>query len=234
MDLTRVSAIPEDKIKIIKGIEEAADKTKTYAMDIKYMVLHDMVNKFKGQLFVPIDVALRVKASERVQVYFDLELHPFFQKFKEFMSSKHDQQAVLRFRRMVGVGVDESIMLSDMYVLAKLFGELESIHIKRTKSHSTLRHIILTINFDGRTMAHLEYTFSEERESIYLEWSGVDCVVEYHSDDMNPISSNIDSIPPLLVDIESIVTQAHRFDHALLSQLEKFQTILNKGGRASE
>ena len=105
-------------------------------------------------------------------MYFDLENYPFYQKVKEMIGKEDKPKGVLRFRRMVKKDENQSLLAGDLYVLSSLLGEPQDVQVKQTDQSVTPAHTIIMMNFGGGTMAHIEYTVTNQ-ERIELEWSGI-------------------------------------------------------------
>ncbi|MFD2044543.1 hypothetical protein ACFSTA_08705 [Ornithinibacillus salinisoli] len=158
-------------------------------------------------------------------VYFDLELYPFFQKAREVISK--NTKGVFRLRRIVG-DEDNSIIASDLYVLSTVFGEPEHVYVKRSREDIATQHVIVTVNFGGGTMAHLDYTFSGQ-EYIELEWSGMQRIIEFNSNEMNPFGSKLHTALPLSYSVDAILKLSYQVDDELVEKLEQFQQVVDGG-----
>ncbi|MFI8687564.1 hypothetical protein [Rossellomorea sp. NPDC077527] len=181
-------------------------------------------------LFIQPGLLDDVKGMSNVSVYFDLELYPFFQSIKEAMLSAEKPQGVLRMRRKMLEEEDESIITGDVYVLSALLGEPAEAMVKRTKREVRPSHVILTVDFGGGTMAHLEYTFASEGEGIELEWSGIKRIIEFDSGEMTPITPDGYTALPLSYSVDAILSGSHSADEELRQSLNKYRTLLNGGG----
>lgn len=176
-------------------------------------------------VFIPSSSKLE-NASVSVNVYFELEQYPFFHKVKEKIKGP---KGVLRFRRETRNEGSERLLASDLLVFSSLLGEPESVQVKRTKQEVNPYHIIVTVNFGGGTMAHLEYTFSSEIERIELEWSGIKNIIEFDSKEMNPIDPNSNTNPTLTFSVDSIFATAHKADQEFIETFEKYSQLISGG-----
>lgn len=182
------------------------------------------------RLFVPSELADECKGLSNVSVYFDLELYPFFQRIKEVMKSDEKPRGVLRMRRKVLAEEGDSVMIGDLFVLSALVGEPSEVMVKRTRGEVRPSHVILTVDFGGGTMGHLEYTFASEREKIEFEWSGIKRIIEFDSDEMTPLTPDGLTTLPLSYSVDAILSGAHLADEDLLQSLNKYRSLLNGGG----
>lgn len=182
------------------------------------------------RLFVPSELADDCKDLSDVSVYFDLELYPFFQKIKEGMKSEEKPRGVLRMRRKVLEEEGDSVMIGDLFVLSALVGEPAEAMVKRTRGEVRPSHVILTVDFGGGTMGHLEYTFASEREQIEFEWSGIKRIIEFDSDEMTPLTPDGLTTLPLSYSVDAILSGAHSADDGLLQSLNKYRSLLSGGG----
>jgi hypothetical protein len=182
------------------------------------------------RLFVPSELTEDCKDLSDVSVYFDLELYPFFQKIKEGLEADEKPRGVLRMRRKVLAEEGDSVMIGDLFVLSALVGEPSGAMVKRTSGEVRPSHVILTVDFGGGTMGHLEYTFASEREKIEFEWSGIKRIIEFDSDKMTPLTPHGLTALPLSYSVDAILSGAHPADEGLLQSLNKYRSLLNGGG----
>lgn len=165
---------------------------------------------------------------DHLHVYFDLENYPFYQRAKEIIAQETKPKGVFRFRRMVKQDEDRSRLVSDLYVLSSLLGELKDVQVKQTDQSTLPAHTIIMVNFGGGTMAHIEYTISDQ-ERIEFEWSGIENIIEFNSDKLESIESrNLTSLP-LVYSVDSILEQAHQVDQTLIDRLKYLSDLLNRG-----
>jgi hypothetical protein len=181
-------------------------------------------------LFIPLESAGDYIGNKNMNVYFDLELYPFFQRIKEVISADGDAKGVLRLRRTLPKNGSESDVYGDLFVLSAIAGELEAIHVRSTNREIIPQHIILTIHFSGGKMAHAEYTFGEGEERIEVEWSGIKTIAEFDSEEMTPIKPNGHTRLPLVYCVDYILEKSRRADGAFYEQLETYKTLLRGGG----
>src|SRR5690625_5845764 len=78
---------------------------------------------------------------------------------------------------------EEALFASDLYILTELLGEPRDIKVRKTDAAVIPTHTIVMVNFGGGTMAHIEYTISNE-ERIEFEWSGTENIIEFDSEAM--------------------------------------------------
>lgn len=207
--------------KIIDSVNDLTEKEGTFLINKSNM--NEGLKK-EGNLFIPS--TLLEQTYEGVQVYFELEQYPFFQKAKEMIT---DPKGVLRFRRKVRNEKSNGLPASDLFVLTSILGEPEDVQLKGTKQEVKPYHLIITVNFGSGTMAHLEYTFSDEDERIEFDWSGIQNIIEFDSKEMNPIDPKGYSRLPLLYSTDSILSAAHKADQNLIKRLIKYCGLLNGG-----
>lgn len=162
------------------------------------------------------------------KVYFDLENYPFYQAAKQLVQQKDKPKGVFRFRRMVKPGESESLFAGDLYVITSLLGEPEDVQVKRTNQSITPAHTILMINFGGGTMAHVEYTVSDQ-EKVELEWSGNKQIIEFNSNELKPVQPGSKTRLPLMYTVDAILENAHTVDQALVERLNNFRKLLSRG-----
>ncbi|OZU88286.1 hypothetical protein CIL03_11570 [Virgibacillus indicus] len=165
---------------------------------------------------------------EGLWVYFDLENYSFFKKLREIAAKEQGQKGVFRFKRVVNQEADKSVIASDLYVLASLFGKPQNVVVKHSNHDDLPHHTILMVNFSGGTMAHLEYTFSDH-ESIEFDWSGIKKIIEFNSKEMSPIKPNHFTSLPLTYNASSIIASAHKVDQELITCLNKYKKIVEGG-----
>ncbi|WP_221566017.1 hypothetical protein [Alkalihalobacillus sp. TS-13] len=163
---------------------------------------------------------------EGLMVYFELEVYPFFQRAYEIIEG--NGQGVLRFRRRVAPDKSEFIIAEDLYVLSNLLGQPETVHANHSNGKLTPQHTIITVNFGGGTMAHLEYTFNGE-ERIELEWSGIHQILEFDSEEMTPVIPKHHTSLPLTYTVDAILHSSHAMNSELAAQLNKWNELVNGG-----
>lgn len=206
----------------------ATDETVSVLSDVSDHL--SVLNDDKNEVYIPSTLLTENHiAQENVHVYFDLENFPFYQRAKDIIEQEDKPKGVFRYRRMVTKDEKSSTLIGDLYVLSSLLGDAEDIKIKQTDQSTIPAHTIITVNFGGGTMAHIEYTVSD-RERIELEWSGVKNIIEFDSDEMSPIEPIDRTKLPLLYTVDSILETAHQVDQELLEQLNNFTELVNGGG----
>ncbi|WP_217586531.1 hypothetical protein [Lentibacillus saliphilus] len=165
---------------------------------------------------------------EGLNVYFDLEAYAFFQRTKELIQEEADPKGVLRFRRTVKQHDQRDIFTGDLYVLLSLFGALKRIDVKQTHSSSRVPYTIVIASWKNGTMAHLEYTVADD-ERIELEWSSTERIIEFDSEHLRPVEG-FDLVPsPLVHEIKTILSTAHKADAALLTRLTELNELIHGG-----
>ena len=146
------------------------------------------VENSENEVYIPFTELTDDHQRSRLDVYFDLENYPFYQKVKEMIGKEDKPKGVFRFRRMVKQDENNSLLTGDLYVLSSLLGEPEDIQVKQTDQTVIPAHTIILMDFGGGTMAHIEYTVADQ-ERIELEWSGIKTIIEFDSDQMRPIQA---------------------------------------------
>ncbi|KAA0965554.1 hypothetical protein FQ087_04440 [Sporosarcina sp. ANT_H38] len=163
-----------------------------------------------------------------VSVYFDLENYPFYQKAKEIISKEDKHKGVFRFRRTVKHVEDVSLLAGDLYVLAALLGDPHDVHVKRTDQFVTPAYIIIMLYFGSGTMAHIEYTVTDQ-ERIEFEWSGIKTIIEFDSGEMRPVQPGSKATLPLTYSVDSILATARKVDQTIIERLNHFEMLVNGG-----
>jgi hypothetical protein len=181
-------------------------------------------------LFIPIDLAEDFIGETNVNVYFDLELYPFFQRMKDVITADGKSQGVLRLRRILSKHDHEAVMYGDLFVLSSIAGKVEEIKVLSTDRGTVPYHVIITTRFSRGKMAHLEYTFDEGAERIEFEWSGIQTIAEFDSDEMTPIKPTGLTSLPLVYYAEDILEKSHPADGAFHEQLDRYKTLVKGGG----
>lgn len=184
----------------------------------------------KEEIYLPYSLLMEKHRNDQVFVYFELEVFPFIQSFFKIVKNETHPRGVFRFRRTSRKESLQSSMAGELFLFSSLFGELKDIHIKKTDSSKVPRHIIIMINFENGTMAHIEYTVGDQ-EKIELEWSGIRNIVEFDSDQMKPINPNDKTKSPLTYSVDAILYSARVLDEKMILQLEDFQKLLDGGAQ---
>lgn|SRR5699024_4964418 len=183
------------------------------------------------EVYIPAHLLTTDQAvANNTYVYFDLENYPFYQSAKAIIEKEDKPKGVFRYRRKVKEGTGEKLFASDIYMLASLLGEPQGLKVKKTDPSVIPAHIIVMVNFGGGTMAHIEYTISDE-DRIELEWSGTKNIIEFDSDQMTPISPKGHTTLPLAYSVDSIVSLAHKLDQSLLDELDKYNQLIDGGAQ---
>lgn len=220
-----------EQVHVIDSIDELPESPegKTYVLECTDQNIQAVRNT-KHQIFLPVSAVKANHKNSNLNVYFDLENYPFFQKAQEMIHKEDKPKGVLRFRRMVKQAVNESVIAEDLYVLSSLHGEPEDIQVSKTDQSSTPVHIILMINFGGGTMAHMEYTFTQTSpEKIEFEWSGVKNIIDFDSEALKPIQPDHHRNLALVYPVDAILATAHQVNEELLDRFNHFKEIINGG-----
>ena len=109
-----------------------------------------------------------------------------------------------------------------------LLGDPKDVQIKQTDQSLTFAHTIIMMNFGGGTMAHIEYTVTDQ-EQIELEWSGIKNIIEFDSEEVGVIQSGTKGISTLVYTVDAILATAHQLDQTLVDRLNHFNKLI-KGG----
>jgi hypothetical protein len=164
-----------------------------------------------------------------VKVYHELAQYPFFQQAQSVIQNNGIVKGVFRLRRVVNEAKNTAVIASDLCVLSSLFGDPVFIDVKNSQTNARPNHVIVMIHFAGGVMAHVDYTFSN-KESIELEWSGVQQIIEFNSDEMNPFDPGSFTTLPLQYNVDSILRNAEPAEQVL----PKFQEFLQAVGGVEE
>lgn len=185
----------------------------------------------KQAVYIPAhQLTAEQEIADNVHVYFDLENYPFYQAAKKVIEKEPKPKGVFRYRRMVEEATGEALFASDLYILASLLGEPEDIKVKKTDAFVLPAHIIVLVNFGGGTMAHIEYTISND-ERIEFEWSGTKNIIDFDSVEMTPVQPNHYTALPLTYSVDSIVSLAHTIDQSLVDQLNQYKQLISGGAQ---
>ena len=178
------------------------------------------------KLYVPFNrLDEGLSDRENVYVYFDLNGYPFFQKIREFITKENKPKGVFRFRRVLQSEVDESLMTGDLYVISTILGDSKNVHIKRSRKSV---HVILSIDFGGGTMAHMEYTQSDH-EKMEVEWSGINKIIEFDSNETTPLHPGNRTDLPLCMNPDLLLYSAHKGNRALLQKTGDIKKMISGG-----
>lgn len=158
-------------------------------------------------------------------VYFDLASYSFYREAKQIIQEGEDLRGVLRFRRTVISKEDISLLAGDLFVLNKLLGGYEEIFVKKTKPSDKVFHIIVLLKFKNGAMAHVECTRTRE-ERIEFEWSGLNDIIEFDSNEMSPFRPGEYTAYPLVHSIEVLIQDAITLDSAEKKELQNFERII--------
>lgn len=218
-------------VKVLESLNqlpEVSDKDTIFvATDIDEDL--DIIKKRENKIYIPSSkLTTENQDIEGLHVYFDLENYPFYQKAQELLSKGDNSKGVFRYRRMVNKDEGNSLLAEDFYILSSLLGDPEDIKIKQTDSKIIPSHTIITINFGGDKMAHIEYTVTNQ-ERIELEWNGIKNIIAFDSDEMRPILPENNNKLPLAYSVDSIVGFAHKVDESLINRLDYFKKKIEGG-----
>lgn len=224
----RKTVMSTERITSFDEIKENTDENFAFVMEATKDNVQS-VTKHTDRVFLPSTSLLTFNPAVDCYVYFDLESYPFFQKFKKLMEKLQQSKGVLRFRRTM-LEENQELVLSDLYVLSSIFGGLESVHIKQSKRQSGSFHMIMMANFGKGIMSHIEYTVANE-ERIELELSGIKSIVEFNSDQMNPIHAESKTHLPLSYSVDDILDSARKVDDNMVKSLHAIRELIE--GRVS-
>ena len=219
-----------ENVILIESVEQLNNTTyedTTYVLPVseEYMgIIADAGN----EVYIPFTELTVDHQSLGWHVYFDLENYPFYQKVKGLIDKEEKPKGVFRFRRMVKQYENNSLLTGDLYVLSSLLGEPQRIQVKQTDQTVIPVHTIILMDFGGGTMAHIEYTVTNQ-ERIELEWSGIKTILEFDSDQMKPINPNDRTLSPLKYSVDDIVSSAKVIDEKILNRLDYFQKQVGEG-----
>lgn len=208
-----------------------ADPEKVQPTDDKETVVSsdlDEVIYAGNHIYAPSSMLDDIQRKENVYVYLELENYPFFQKAKELIEKQDKPKGVFRYRRITKTDKDESLLVEDIAVITSLFGQPVSTFSKRTDRQNKPYHVIVTLNFGGGTMAHVEYTLANKNQ-IELEWSGIEEILAFHSDEMNPLIADENENLSLKFKTTSILNRFYAVDQKFLTKLEKSRDLLKDG-----
>lgn len=230
-DINRVDLdLSLTQLKVLDSVNElSVTKETTFILPITKENLK-IIDNHEYEIYIPATYLTgKHEHTDHVSVYFDLENYAFFQAIKEIIQKEAKPKGVLRFRRMVKQREKISSLAGDLYVLSHLLGGALNIQVKQTSQSVIPAHTIVLANFGGGTMAHIEYTVSNQ-EQIEMEWSGVNDIIEFDSNEMHFIQSGDRTDLPFPYTIDSILETAHAVDKELIDELKKFELYLNGGG----
>lgn len=222
-----------ENVILIESVEQLNNTTYediTYVLPVseEYMgIIADAGN----EVYIPFTELTVDHQSLGWHVYFDLENYPFYQKVKGLIDKEEKPKGVFRFRRMVKQYENNSLLTGDLYVLSSLLGEPQRIQVKQTDQTVIPVHTIILMDFGGGTMAHIEYTVTNQ-ERIELEWSGIKTILEFDSDQMRPIQQGSKASLPLAYSVDAILATAQKVDQVLVNRLNYFSNLFNGGAHS--
>ncbi|MFC4025050.1 hypothetical protein ACFOUV_14745 [Oceanobacillus longus] len=182
----------------------------------------------KDIVVIPTKLLDKVSSGRNVKLYFELENDAFFQKLKDLLSKTEKPKGVFRYRRITASDKNESLLVEDIIMITSLFGEPEAIFVKRSNDDFTPKHVIVTLNFGGGTMAHVEYTLLD-KEQIEFDWCGIQQIIEFNSDEMSALISETTPSSALTMRTDTILENAHTVDENVLAKLAKYRNLLDGG-----
>ncbi|WP_062051624.1 hypothetical protein [Bacillus sp. JCM 19034] len=177
------------------------------------------------KMYLPAETAMSSDELIGCHVYFELECLPFYSKAKEMIQQGDRPSGVFRYRRKLKTNGHFESMISDLYVLSRLFGNPLDTHVKQSKAGVNPAHTIVTLDFGNGRIAHLEYTESEQKQ-IELEWSGIGKIIEFNSEEMVSLSTETNT---LTIPIQNIFKHAQLVNQQLLDQLQGIEHMLTGG-----
>lgn len=220
-----------ENIKILASCEqlpEESEKEVIFVAPYTSENLHLAKNR-ANQVYIPAEkLTVENKSIKGLHTYFDLETYPFYQKVRVILEQEDNPKGVFRFRRMTSKRSGNGLISNDLYILSALLGTPQDIKIRQTDSKITPIHSIITVNFGGGKMAHVEYTMTNQ-ERIELEWSGIKNIIEFDSNEMRPMQPENESKLPLTYSINSVVCLAHKVDDNLINRLKCFEDLISGG-----
>ncbi|GIO26989.1 hypothetical protein [Ornithinibacillus bavariensis] len=177
----------------------------------------------KYDVYVPATVIDTIQGNN-VKAYHELLQYPFFQRTKETILEEGTPKGVFRLRRMVDSVKNNAVILSDLCVLASMFGETEKVVIRHSRLGVVPAHVIVLIRYVCGTMAQIDYTFSD-KEFVELEWSGIRKIIEFHSEEVNPVKPSLYHPITLQYDIKSILESSKRLD-LVWEEFQRYRSLV--------
>ncbi len=221
------------KVQVIESVDELVGniEEKTYVLAYTDHHVQAVINA-EHHVYLPARALTTDHRNLDVKVYFDLENYPFYQKAQETIRKESKPKGVLRFKRTINQGVNESLIAEDLHVLSSLLGEPTDVQVRETNRSVLPIHMILMVNFGGGTMAHLEYTFTQtDQEGIEFEWSGVKHIIEFDSEALKPIQPDHRRNLSLVYPVDTIIEAAHQVNEKLIDRLDDFKKLINGGAK---
>ncbi|NAP00165.1 hypothetical protein FRY77_29730 [Halomonas sp. MG34] len=207
-------------------------KLKTDYTDAKELPVSQTLRNIQKEdiICVPSRLLSEVKHRHNVFVYFELECFPFFHKAKELIGEISKPKGVLRYRRITKRDHNEALLLEDVVSISLLLGDPKRVFFKRSKQKYPY-HVIVTLDFGGGTMAHIEYTLSD-REHIELDCSGIEQIIEFNSEEMNPvlIDGTLSDGISLKMEPEVVIRRSRPANQKLFTLLYQYRDLLRGGG----
>ncbi|WP_010094781.1 hypothetical protein [Ornithinibacillus scapharcae] len=205
-------------VAVVDSIDHTTEKT--VLLESNHSNIQDFSNH---TVYVPASALQHVK-GEKVKVYHELAQYPFFQQARSMIHRNDSPKGVFRLRRVLAEEKNDFVIASDLYVLSSLFGEAEIIDVKHSRGGLDPQHVIVTVKYGDGVMAHVDYTFTS-KEIIELEWSGINQIIEFKSDEMNPMDPGHLTTLPLQYNVDSILETAVELD-VVAPELAKYQEAI--------
>lgn len=215
-------------VKVLDSVEqlkEADDGETTFVLATTDDNLQALKNE-SHQVFIPSTMVMG--EEQNMNIYFELENYSFFQEAKEFIQREENAKGVFRFRRTVTTAENKSLFVGDLYVLAGLLGESKDAYVKLTDQSITPSYIILMMHFGGGKMAHIEYLV-QPQERIELEWSGINNIIEFDSDEIRTAQPGSETSLPIAYSVDSILATGHQVNQSILERLAHFEKLISGG-----
>ena len=219
-----------ENVSVLESAEQLRENENGEAIIVLAATVENLqaVKNHAHQVYIPSNLITTNNQNLDSSVYFDLENYPFYQKAKEIISKEDKRKGVFRFRRTVKHVEDVSLLAGDLYVLSALLGEPQDVHVKRTDQTVTPAYIIIMLYFGSGTMAHIEYTVTDQ-ERIEFEWSGINTIIEFDSDEMRPVRPGSKTAFPLTYSVDSILATAYKVDQALIDRMNHLGLLVDGG-----
>ncbi|GEN56158.1 hypothetical protein GCM10012290_06880 [Halolactibacillus alkaliphilus] len=187
--------------------------------------LQDKLSK-KDTLYVPYE---KYKQEfDNVKVYTDLESYAFFDKLSGVITQRQDKRGVLRLGRKIGGDFDKTILVDDLIALSGLFGKISFVKINHSQRNIKPMHVSIILRFMDGVLANLDYTFNQ-KEDIFIEWSGINEIIEYDSAKIQSFKRFDDKASSLYYDVNMIVKNAYEPDQDWMKLSTNCLSIIEEG-----
>lgn len=221
-DLNKINhhLLAEDE-KIIESLDEITDSSYIYILDDSHFLdvgkietdcLHVPFNKWND-------------TCRNTKVYFDLEQYSFFETFK---NSLNTDPAVLRFYRKEEIAYSDKLILEDLLVFSGIFGKPVKLNISHTSSHLRPQHVIITVRFTNKVIAHFEYTFLTNKTNVDVEWSSKGKIIEFNSEKESAFETSSQSFKKNLYTIPSLISTSKIMEKELLELISLYSLDLKE------